>query len=149
MENPIRPSGPTRPSPPRAPSVSNRRAPSVGANPRTSSVPLSLSLLCEADLLALFLFRTRSLSLCLANPTRQPVPNLSPTSLAVNAPTSSCSPATSTRPHPFRPHAPLAHFSLLTCALSRALSPPLSPGVRNQTSSATAHRGPPPFCDHR
>jgi hypothetical protein len=51
----------------------------------------------------LFLFRARSLSLCLADPTRQPVPNLPPTSLDVDAATSARSLASSARPRPFRP----------------------------------------------
>jgi hypothetical protein len=43
---------------------------------------------------------------------------------------------------PFRAHVPLTHFSLLTCALSRALSPSLSPCAR-PGSSAAAHQSPP------
>jgi hypothetical protein len=44
---------------------------------------------------------------------------------------------------PFEPRAPLATFPSLTCALSRALSP----CALDQTSSAAAHRRPPPFRD--
>jgi hypothetical protein len=97
---------------------------------------LSLSLLYGANPSAPFIF-ARTRSLCLADPTRQPVPNLSPTSPAVDAPTPACSPTTSARPRPFRPCAPLAHSPLLTCALSRALSPPLSPCARNQATPSS------------
>jgi hypothetical protein len=51
-----------------------------------------------------------ALSLCPADPTCQLVPNLSPTSLVVDAPASERSPTTSACPRPFRPRAPLAHF---------------------------------------
>jgi hypothetical protein len=44
---------------------------------------------------------------------------------------------------PFEPHAPLAHFPSLTCALSRTLSPPLSLCARDQIAL------PPLTVDHR
>jgi hypothetical protein len=149
MEKPIRPSRPTRPSPERAPSVPDRRAPPVGANLRTSSLPLSLSLFCGANLSAPFLSHARPLSLCPADPTRQPVPNLPPTSLAVDAPTSAHSWATSTRPRPFRPCAPLAHLPPAHLRPQPSSLAPLSLCARDQTSTDAAHRRPPPFHDRR
>jgi hypothetical protein len=77
------------------------------------------------------------------DPTRQSIPNLSPTSLIVDAPTTARSPATFSSSYPFTSRTLLAHFPSLICALSRTLSPPLLPCARDQTSSAAAHLGPP------
>jgi hypothetical protein len=80
------------------------------------------------------------LSLCSADPTCQSVPNLKPTSLAMDVPTSACSPTTFSSPRHFRSRMLLAHFPSLTCALSQTLSSPLFPYARDQTSSVAAHR---------
>jgi hypothetical protein len=118
----VGPLGPT----PRAPASVPARYRSRTGGPRLSAQTcaplLSLSLLCGANLSAPFIF-ARALSLYIADPTRQPIPNLPPTSSALDAPTSAHSSATFARPRPFRPRALLAHFPPLTCALSRALSP--------------------------
>jgi hypothetical protein len=64
-------------------------------------------------------FRTRPrLSLCPTEPTCQSIPNLPPTSLAMDAPTTARSPATFSSLCLFRSRTPLAHFPPLTCALS-------------------------------
>jgi hypothetical protein len=73
-------------------------------------------------------------SLCPAEPTYQSVPNLLPTSLAVDAPTTECSPATFSSPHLFRRRTLLAHFPPLTCTLNRTLLPPLSLCARDQVA---------------
>jgi hypothetical protein len=87
--------------------------------------------------------RTRARSLCPADPTRQSVPNLPPTSLALDAPTSTRSPATSTRPRPFRP-VPRSHTSPRSLAPLAELSRParttrqaLPPLTEDRRRSAT------------
>jgi hypothetical protein len=49
----------------------------------------------------------------------------------------------------FEPHAPLAHFPLLTCALSRTLSPPLSLCARDQVALPPLTEDHRSFCDRR
>jgi hypothetical protein len=100
--------------------------PRLSAPTRAHSLPLSLLLLCGAELSAPFFFPTPTLSLS-RRPHLLVVPNLSPTI------------STSwTRPHPhvprpcpraqapFEPRALLAHLPSLTCALSQTPSPSLS-----------------------
>jgi hypothetical protein len=82
--------------------------------------------------------RTRAcFSLCPAEPTCQSVPNLPPTSLVVDAPTTARSPAMFSSPCLFRSRTSLDHFPVppLACALSRTLSPPLSLCARDQVTS--------------
>jgi hypothetical protein len=80
------PSRPIRPSPScacaraRVPSVPNRRTPPVGSNPPAPSLPLSLSLLCGADLSVPFLFARAHLLSLPREPHPSAVPNLPPTS---------------------------------------------------------------------
>jgi hypothetical protein len=50
---------------------------------------------------------------------------------------------------PFEPRAPLTHFPLLTCALSRTLSPPLSLYASDQVASSPLTVDHRPFCDRR
>jgi hypothetical protein len=50
---------------------------------------------------------------------------------------------------PFEPRASLTHFPLLTCALSRTLSPPLSLCARDQVAPPPLTEGRCPFCDRR
>jgi hypothetical protein len=116
MEKQIQPSRTTRPSTARAPAPARLRSliggPRLSAPTRAPLLFLSPSC-CFVGPTYRCRFsrtRTRSLSLCPADPTRQPVPNLPPTSLAMDAPMSARSPATSSCPRPFRPCAPLAHF---------------------------------------
>jgi hypothetical protein len=152
MENPIRPSRPTRPSPARtrAPLVPDRRAPPVGARVRASLHFLSPSRCSVGPTCGrrFFFARVRSLSASRTQPvsvslTLRPCPSpwTRPRPRVLQPPPHSLG--------PLEPHAPLAHFPLLTCALSRALSPPLSPCVRNQTSSTAAHQRRSSFRDRR
>jgi hypothetical protein len=121
--------GPPGPAP-RAPLVPDRGAPPVGANPRALSPSFPLAALWGRPVGAVY-FRSRAFSLRLADPTHQPVPNLSPTSLPWTRPRPRVLRPSPYALVPFEPRAPLDHFPLLTCALSRALSPPLSPCARN------------------
>jgi hypothetical protein len=153
MEKPIRPSWPTRPSPPRAPA----HLWSLTGEPRLST-PTRAPLLflspsrCSVKPICRCRFsrtRARSLSLCPADPTHQPVPNLPLTSLVVDAPTSARSPATSACPCPFRPHALLAYFAIAHLHPQPSFLAPSLAYARDQTSSAAAHRRPPPFHNSR
>jgi hypothetical protein len=124
----------------------------LSAPARACSLSLSLSLLCGADLSAPFLSYARALSLCLADPTRQPPqPSLTsrPHSPAMDAPTTARSLAMFSSLRPFRSPHTTCPLPLLICSLNRALPPPLSPYACDQPSSTAAHRGSPPFHDSR
>jgi hypothetical protein len=93
--SPVDPAGPA--SCPRALGVS-QAGPACRRQPARSLSPSC----CPVDQSCRHLFsRLRARSLCSAEPTCQPVPNLPPTSLAMDAPTTARSPATSARPRPF------------------------------------------------
>jgi hypothetical protein len=85
-----------------------------------------------------------TLSLGLADPTRQRVPNLTPMSLTVDAPTSACSPATSSQPRPFRaprPTRPLppAHLHPQSSSLAPSLALRAQPDkLRRRSPKAAA-----------
>jgi hypothetical protein len=110
----------------------------------TLSLPLSRCSVGPTCRRHFFSARTRSFSL--PRGPHPPAPSASltshPRSPAMDAPTTTCSPATSARPRPFRPRAPLAH-SPCSFAPSAELSRPLS------RSTHTTSQVPPPLTEDR
>jgi hypothetical protein len=144
MEKPIQPKSAHQAQPlararARAPSVPDRQTPPVGASPRTSSLPLSLSLLCGADLSAPLLFaHARSLSAPRSPPvspslTSRPRPRVlwpplhapAPLEPAPRSPTSPCS------------LTPLAKLSRPLSRPARATRQALSPLTEDRRRSTT------------
>jgi hypothetical protein len=118
----------------------DKRVPPIGASPPAPSLPLSLPLPVGQPCRRRSFRKRARFSLCPAEPTCQSVPNLPPTSLPVDSPTTAHSPATFSSPHLFRSRTPFTHFPSLTCALSRTLSPPLSLYDRSATAVEPAPR---------
>jgi hypothetical protein len=115
------------------------------AQTRAPSLPRSLAAPWDRPVGAVALARALSLSLCPTDPTRQRVPNLSPT---ISPPWTHPRPRV-LRPRPsprvpFEPRVLLAHLPSSICALCPALSPSLSLCPREPRTSATVRRRPPP-----
>jgi hypothetical protein len=109
------------------PLVPGRRVPPVGANMHALSPSLSRCSVGPPCQRRFFSARVRSFPLPRGPHLSVPSASLTsrPRSPVVVAPTTARSPATSARPWPFRPHAPLAH-SPYTFAPSTELPRPLS-----------------------
>jgi hypothetical protein len=144
------------PPPPPPPAPRTRACPRcltgeshLSAPTRTLSLPLSRCSVGPPCQRCFFFARTRSFSLPRGPHSSVPSASLTsrPRSPAVDAPTTTRSPATSARPRPFRSPHTTRPLPLLICTLNRALSPPLSLCAHDQPSSAAAHQGPPPFRD--
>jgi hypothetical protein len=130
--------GPLGPAPRvRVPLLLDRRVPPVGANPRALSPSLSC---CSVGptYRRRFFSRKRFLSLPCG-----PHPSAPSASL-----TSRPRPTPWTRPRP-RILWPLSHALAPLEARTPLAHCPLSPYARDKSSSAAAHQGPSPFCDHR
>jgi hypothetical protein len=154
IEKPFQPSRPSGPSLARAPAPARPRCLTGGSRLLAPALapllPLSPSRCLVGQPCRRCSLRTRArFSLCPAEPTCQSVPNLSPTSLVMDAPMTVRSPATFSSPRLFRSRMPLAHFPPLTCALNRTLSSPLSLFARNQVAPPLLTEDCRPFHDRR